>query len=251
VIAVTRWKNPADPDNVWGDQPSEEVKVPRQRQRPRPEQEPRRSASNIRPEGVSENVWGLAEQWVETGTATFGKRPPVNLSEFAKRYSETVNDSTPVLDLLATKGEPWATEVLARMVEMFWDGLEQGDRNSALLQFKFLDDEWEHWLDAAMTSVQVRWLKEHGHLMAPPAYPHKDENIYLQHKATRRVLDGVDRALAQAEDGHVPVKPENPLHLPIRNRSRYGSESEKGITTDDSQSPALPEASRPDPGHAV
>lgn len=117
-------------------------------------------------------VWGLAEQWLEQGTATFGSRPPVNLPEFSKRLSDRVNDR---LHFSGTAPDE-VNSLVSVMIRKFWDGLEVGDRNNGTLQFKFLRDEWDALVDQARTSLRISWLKENGTLVSPPEYAQKGQN---------------------------------------------------------------------------
>lgn len=130
-----------------------------------------RSKSTQRPDEVSERVWGLAEQWMEAGEAHFGRRPPVNQAGFSKRLKAKINSDPQLLPWLK-KGpgywerfETWddgfefVNDVVARAIEMFYEYLTEDQKNSAALQFAFLNDEWDEWIYQAIDSVKIRWIK--------------------------------------------------------------------------------------------
>lgn len=181
-----KWKNDSDPTNIWDDESEDLDTRPRKAHPARKHRKPNHvpgtqfPARNQKPPEVSDLVWGLAEMWVEQGTQTFGRRPPVNLPEFSKRLSEKINTDPDVKRMLSPKRfnpetgyvqrvdlspEQVAQRIervngiLARMIEIFWENLEEGDQNTSSLQFKFLGDEWDQtWYDAEV-SVDVRDIR--------------------------------------------------------------------------------------------
>lgn len=218
---MTKYRDDSDPRNIWGDddQPSESRPQPRNQWGSRQERRGTRQSSpaparNQRPAEVSERVWGLAEHWIERGTAALGKRPPVSLQEFSKRLGDTIRQTKPFQAALrpaaAAGVPPWehgpdyVNDLLSRMVEMFWDGLEAGESNSAALQFRFLDDTWDGLLDAAQTSLRVARLRKHGVVVERNDIP-RTENPYLNHLANQRMRDYLEMALAD-DDGPSPVR---------------------------------------------
>lgn len=138
-----------------------------------------RGQKNVRPEEVSENVWEMAGQWLDLGEAHFGKRPPINRQEFSKRLSAKVNSDPQLRRFLRIKPERWqihgywesgphfVNDVLAKALELFWKYLTNAQTNTAVLQFTFLDEEWDEWIYQAITAVQVAWHQEHGNWTKP------------------------------------------------------------------------------------
>lgn len=167
-------------------------------------------ASQQKPAEVSDNVWGLAEHFLEAGKAFFGRHIPVNRAEFSKRLSETINTDRDVVNLLrpwewdddhkylhrTPLTEPalgrailWINDVVAEMIDLFWNRLEQGAANSGSLQFRFLDDDWAAlWYDA-VTNLEVRKIHkglETGETKRVPAnYRMVSEESQAAHRMKR------------------------------------------------------------------
>jgi hypothetical protein len=165
----------------------------------------------------------MAEHWLERGTATMGRRPPVNLPEFSKRLADTIRESKPLQAALKRQGSGWdrgpdyVTEMLADMVERFWRSLEAGEENSAALQFRFLDDYWDNLLDAAQTNLKVRRLQQHGRVV-PRVEVSKHDNPYLKTLAAQKEREFLERALA-TEDEPIPERRKRPVRKPLRIRN--------------------------------
>lgn len=144
------------------------------RSNPTPVPGPR--ASQQKPAEVSDNVWGLAEQFLEGGKAFFGRHIPVNRAEFAKRLAERINNDPDVRALLHpldwndehrlvrtrlpedefTARVARVNDIVAEMMTRFWVSLEVGANNTGGLQFRFLDDDWDElWYDA-VKNLMVR-----------------------------------------------------------------------------------------------
>lgn len=124
---------------------------------------------NVRPAEVSERMWGMAEQWIDLGTAALGHRPPVNLEEFSKRFSSTARRDPEVKRMFKARGMEYVENVLVRMIELFW---ESGDpnRSAGTSQFVFLHDEWDDLIYDAETSLEVRRRKAIGRTIPAPVY---------------------------------------------------------------------------------
>lgn len=176
-------------NNLWDQmtgEPTEEARASRTWRQPKPKSRPVRDIptatlrpSQQKPGEVSENVWGLAEQFLEQGKTFFGRNVPVNRAEFSKRLSAVINDDRDVKNLLA----PWdwnedrtrlvrtrlsasefakavdrINDVVSEMINVFWANLEAGAQNSGGLQFRFLDDDWAQLWYVAETNLEVRKL---------------------------------------------------------------------------------------------
>lgn len=126
---------------------------------------------NQRPDEVSEDVWALAQQWLDMAEAKYGDRPPVNKQNFSKRLSDKINSDENLRYWLRVKPEGWArfggrwedgrhfiNDVLSKMLDLFFTHLTQ-DQKIGSIQFAFLDDEWDEWVYQAVTAVQVAWHK--------------------------------------------------------------------------------------------
>lgn len=136
---------------------------------------------NVRPEEVSEDVWGMAEHWLDLGEAHFEKRPPLNKQAFSKRLSDKINSDPTLRKFLRIRPERWehmlggsfksgpdfVNEVLYQAVRLFWKYLTTEHGNSPALQFLFLDEEWDEWIYQAVTTVQVGYYHKHGEWSEP------------------------------------------------------------------------------------
>lgn len=128
---------------------------------------------DLRPDEVSERVWGIAEQWLETGAAHFGKPVAVNKREFAKRLATKIRNDRSLGVWLRRPPDFWdyfgswddgydfVNEVLAKMSDLFWGHLIEAQKNIPAIQYDFLDREWDEWVYQAVTAIQVAWLKDH------------------------------------------------------------------------------------------
>lgn len=135
----------------------------------------------LKPEGVSERAWGLAEQWLDLGEAKFGKRPPVKRQGFSQRLSDKVQQDQRLRRLLRVpdqKFQPdyadssdYVTAVVFRAMEMFFEHLTEEQGNTSRLQWDFLSDEWDEWIYEAIKSLQVRWINKHDLWQKPPPPP--------------------------------------------------------------------------------
>ena len=154
---------------------------PRQaRQHSQPQSHPQAPrSSQQQPADVSDNVWGLAEQFIEEGKAFFGRNIPVNRAEFSKRLSEQINSDPDVRNALSplewneahthvvrtrlpeeefTKAVDKVNAIVAEMITRFWSNLEVGTALNGGLQFRFLHDDWDElWYQAAM-NLEVKGL---------------------------------------------------------------------------------------------
>lgn len=198
----------------WDDKPAPTSRHQPRHKRPRRESRPE-PVRNQRPDGVSERVWGIAEQWLETGKATTGERPPVRLPEFSQRLHERIQrtkfialvltERTDEFSMVFERGPDYVDDLLARMVEIFWDTLEVGTRNSSL-QFAFLNDDWDLLVEQARSSLQVRWIKVHGKPTVGPKHWHKDENPYLALLREQRERAWLERCEREAEQEPPPPR---------------------------------------------
>lgn len=161
-----QFRDPSDPRNVYyedDDQPRSQPPVRHQD-----------TKQSVRPEGVSENVWRLAEQWLVEGEKKFGKRPPVNKQAFAERFSAKINSTRDLRVRAAIPPEKWKwkeewdsgldfiLDVISRMITKFFGHLTEDQHNTSSLQFDFLEDEWDEWVYQAITSCEVTWAVNHG-----------------------------------------------------------------------------------------
>lgn len=194
--------------------------------------EKRTPARNTRPSEVTEDVWRLAEQWIELGTSALnGNRPYVSHYEFAKRFSTKCNEFRPLRKFRKEFGQEHTVSVLTFMIEFFWDGLTEGDTD-AVHQMKFLRDDWESLFDRATTAFAVQAIRntEQSGRRYEPTPP--SENNYLNLVEQRRLEHW--QALAVADEA--PPAPQGDL------RARWSATEsaatlanrQKGTTTNDS-----------------
>ena len=136
-------------------------------------------SSQQQPADVSDNVWGLAEQFIEEGKAFFGRNIPVNRAEFSKRLAEQINSDPDVKNMLSplewnaahthvvrtrlpedqfAKAVDKVNAIVAEMITRFWSNLEVGTALNGGLQFRFLHDDWDElWYQAEM-NLEVKGL---------------------------------------------------------------------------------------------
>lgn len=160
---------------------------------------------NQRPADVSVRVWGMAQHWVDLGTAALGRRPKVNLEEFSKRLSSTIHNDPEFRKILADKDRwGYVDDLLVRMIEMFWEDLDGTGRSAS--QWTFLDDQWDDLRYDAATSLRVRYLKEHGRAVPPPVYDPEQRKPYEEAikrakiaRFTREALENADAPFPRAD----------------------------------------------------
>jgi hypothetical protein len=183
-------RDDANPANLWHDADPEPQPEPKGSSRGgwgKPKGQPKTShresrhqqgtpqpSKNQRPEEVSEMVWDLAQQWLSMAEAKYGERPPVNLHNFSKRYSDKINSDPNLRYWLRVKPDQWdkfdgrwkdgrhfLNDVLYKMLRLFFQHLTEQQKIGSV-QFAFLNDEWDEWVYQAVTAVQVAWHKDHG-----------------------------------------------------------------------------------------
>lgn len=185
---MEKFTRDSDPTNVYDDVEPEEQSRPRktasiQKERNQSRRgrggKPKvihkdqpRTKSTQRPADVSERVWALAEQWMDAGTAHFGRRPPVNQAEFSKRLAAKINTDPQLLVWFKKPVGYWdqfdwwesaydfVNDVVARAMEMFFEFLTE-DQKPSTVQWAFLGDEWDEWIYQAIDSVKIRWIRRH------------------------------------------------------------------------------------------
>lgn len=200
---------------LWDQATGEEREPSPRRRTPAParKQEPSVSAPGSRtqrPDDVSENVWNLAQYWMLKAEETFGSRPPVNLVKFSRRLNEVVQNDRLVQDLLNSHSDPERCDrrvrmVLEHAVKLFFEyGTEIADEGSPALQFKFLRDEWDYWIDMAYTSIRVKHSRPYAGPQprrASPEEVRKREQAVTRIKM-RQILQEVEERKAQPEKPH-------------------------------------------------
>lgn len=212
---MARYRDPSDPSSLWEEGASESQPEPRRKStskgwQPRQERRSRqqtydrpKSSSKTKPAEVSDRVWGLAEHWMERGTAALGKRPPmVNQAEFAKRLHAAIQADRATVRLLRERGADHLNDILARMVDIFWAEIERG-QEGAVLQMLFLDS-WDALMDRAQTAFMVDWLKDHGKTQdyTPVA---KDGNKYLETLEAQHLARFMRRVQEETEPPRKPA----------------------------------------------
>lgn len=161
-----------------------------------------------RPEGVSDNVWNLAQFWMQKAEETFGSRPPVNLRKFAVRLNEVVQNDRLVQELLTSHPDPERCDrrvrtVLEHMVKLFFEyGTEVGDEGSPAVQFKFLRDEWDYWIDMAHTSIRVKHSRPYTGPQPRRASPEemRERERAVTRVKMRQIAQEVEAAKAQSKE---------------------------------------------------
>lgn len=113
-----------------------------------------------KPSDVTDEVWGVVQQWWDLGVGALGSNPRVKRSEFSRTLRDRIQQDPDVRKMIKTKGidaaRPEITRILARMSEIFWDRIESGD-TSLSVQSKYWD-EWDQlWYDA-VTSIEIHDL---------------------------------------------------------------------------------------------
>lgn len=180
---------------LWDQATGEEREPSPRRRTPSPARQKEPSAPTPdpraqKPDDVSENVWNLAQYWMQKATESLGSRPPVNLRKFAVRLNEVVQNDRLVQELLGSHPDPERCDrrvrmVLEHMVKLFFEyGTEIADEGSPALQFKFLRDEWDYWIDMAYTSIRVKHSKPYTGPQPRRASP---EEIREREQAVTRI----------------------------------------------------------------
>jgi hypothetical protein len=195
---------------------------------PRPSTKPESNStpafsSDQKPGEVSDKVWALAQYWLRVGTETWGRRPPVNLASFSTRLHTVINNDPEVKKILRKKYKhgttsEYLTRIFQASVDIFWDSLEEGDPNDATIQFTFLGEDWEFWLERGMDRVWVQDLKKYGKPIKPmPQVPREkveqmkaeaSQRAYMQRLKDDRLLDGTHHATEEERAEHYRVRRE-------------------------------------------
>lgn len=192
--------------NVWGTEGSSEQ--PKGKSRPRPPARSRSEATTPRvdsparnrrtsgkPEEVSEDVWSAAQYWIQHGEEVHGVRPPANVQEFAKRLQAAV---------LADKRfrDAEVLQILEKMTESFWKHRLASEPIDGVIQFRFLNEEWDEHYDFALTSIKVDRIKANPVVVSMDLVS-KDQNPYLAVLDSQKIV----RLLEWDENGDLrPIR---------------------------------------------
>lgn len=128
---------------------------------PKPKDSVLINENTIRPRDVSEDVWGLVEQWWDQGREALGTNPRIIRPEFARTLRDRIRNDPDVRRLIAKrKAEalPEITRILSTMTVRFWKSLAEED-NAYNVQLKYWADWDQLWYDA-VTSIEVADLNK-------------------------------------------------------------------------------------------
>lgn len=177
----------ADPAGVWKEFETSNVVQIAKAGKPRagaPAQVEAAPSKYNRPEGVSEDVWKLAEHWIVLGTQTIGVHPRANWENFSKRLQDAISMEPRLNKIRQRKGEAYYLECLTWMVDRFWGwigSLAEGDTlrtPGPNLQSLFFIDNWPGLVDGSSVAINTRRIM--SSLRIQERYPDLTEEQLLE-----------------------------------------------------------------------
>lgn len=143
------------------------------------------SSANVRPSDVSVDIWNLAEQWIEEGTAALESRPNVSWAAFSQRLSAATNSHHGMRKFVKEFGQENAVSVIAMMINLYWDNITK--QRDVVHQFVFLRDQWEDLFDRALAMWAISEMKRKNLPRQTYAPPPPSENNYANIRARQRL----------------------------------------------------------------